>query len=456
MNKKPYSQVEEQIKSAAQNWEANFDEQAWQQMEKLLDEKDDRKRPVLWWLWLLPILAGVAVMGYLGFKNYGTSAKKLPETGTESSAPKTNKAQAHTSVIETTPLVKPETAKEQNANNPTGSSNPTVHSIAQVPSILKESMVKETSDSDAEKYTVKKKVLEKLNSKSKINISQVNTEAEASYGQEPSLQNQTADNPLSSKPVADAMQEQNIVEGDEENEVKQSTDKTRQPQDSGDTKKPVDDSDTLAQGKKSNSKKGSTNSKFYFSVYTGVEGSGVKFPGLNKFNLRVGLSAGYYVSKQLSLQAGFFTGTKKYIAGKKDYKAKPGTYWSRVDITRVDANCRVLEIPVSLKYDFKAKNNWQAFAGAGLSSFIMKKETYAYDYLYYGMPNHAVASYEGNKHWFSVFRIFGGVEKTFSKTLSWFVQPGIAIPLAGVGEGQIKLFSSEILLGIKFRPQKKN
>ncbi|HMU25366.1 MAG: hypothetical protein JST57_01120, partial [Bacteroidetes bacterium] len=66
MNKKPYSQVEEQIKSAAQNWEANFDEQAWQQMEKLLDEKDDRKRPVLWWLWLLPILAGVAVMGYLG------------------------------------------------------------------------------------------------------------------------------------------------------------------------------------------------------------------------------------------------------------------------------------------------------------------------------------------------------------------------------------------------------
>ena len=111
MNKKPYSQVEEQIKSAAQNWEANFDEQAWQQMEKLLDEKDDRKRPVLWWLWLLPILAGVAVMGYLGFKNYGTSAKKLPVTVTESSAPKTNKAQAHTSVIETTPLVKPETAK---------------------------------------------------------------------------------------------------------------------------------------------------------------------------------------------------------------------------------------------------------------------------------------------------------------------------------------------------------
>ena len=72
------------------------------------------------------------------------------------------------------------------------------------------------------------------------------------------------------------------------------------------------------------------------------------------------------------------------------------------------------------------------------------------------MPNHALASYEGNKHWFSVFKIFGGVEKTFSNSLSWFVQPGIAIPLAGVGEGQIKLFSSEILLGIKLRPQKKN
>ena len=41
MNKKPYNQVEEKIKTAAQNWEPIFDEQAWTQMEKLLNETDD-------------------------------------------------------------------------------------------------------------------------------------------------------------------------------------------------------------------------------------------------------------------------------------------------------------------------------------------------------------------------------------------------------------------------------
>ncbi|MGB3235459.1 MAG: hypothetical protein WBA94_06285, partial [Ferruginibacter sp.] len=197
-------------------------------------------------------------------------------------------------------------------------------------------------------------------------------------------------------------------------------------------------------------------SKFYFSLLSGAEGSGVKFPGLNKFSLRAGFSAGYYLSKRVSIQAGFFKGTKKYIAGKKDYKAKPGSYWGTVDIKRVDANCLVYEIPVSVRYDFSTKNNWQIFAGTGISSFIMKKEEYAYDYIYYNTLHHAKASYNGNKHLFSVLRIDVGVERKFKSNFSIFVQPGLAIPMAGVGEGQIKLFSSEILIGLKFKPQKKN
>ncbi|MGB4884007.1 MAG: hypothetical protein WBP01_03135, partial [Ferruginibacter sp.] len=70
--------------------------------------------------------------------------------------------------------------------------------------------------------------------------------------------------------------------------------------------------------------------------------------------------------------------------------------------------------------------------------------------------HHAKASYNGNKHLFSVLRVVGGVERKFKSNFSIFVQPGLAIPMAGVGEGQIKLFSSEILIGLKFRPQKKN
>jgi len=70
----------------------------------------------------------------------------------------------------------------------------------------------------------------------------------------------------------------------------------------------------------------------------------------------------------------------------------------------------------------------------------MDKEDYAYDYIYYNTPHHGKASYTGNRHWFSVLRIYGGMEKKISQTISVGIQPGLAIPLGGVGEGQIKLF----------------
>ena len=75
MNKKPYNQVEEKIKTAAQNWEPIFDEQAWTQMEKLLNETDDHKRPFVWWFWLLPLTIGIATVGYFYFKKGSTSTK---------------------------------------------------------------------------------------------------------------------------------------------------------------------------------------------------------------------------------------------------------------------------------------------------------------------------------------------------------------------------------------------
>ena len=459
MNKKPYNQVEEKIKTAAQNWEPIFDEQAWTQMEKLLNETDDHKRPFVWWFWLLPLTIGIATVGYFYFKKGSTSTKAYRQMITAISTDTNKNLNANVAqplldsfsdatvkdAIPSTNIV----STESNVKNKIFAINQKERTIKlQANSANKESIgnIRLTnSDNNYSKSTHSKKVKEKLNT-SITNAGTENTENkdlqnyedEESFNAASENYQKTANNNLPKE------------------EPQSGTDSAHKKRELTIDSISINKNDSLPISKKETPAPKTKASKFYFSLLSGAEGSGVKFPGLNKFSFRAGFSAGYYLSKRVSIQAGFFKGTKKYIAGKKDYKAKPGSYWGTVDIKRVDANCLVYEIPVSVRYDFSTKNNWQIFAGTGISSFIMKKEEYAYDYIYYNTLHHAKASYNGNKHLFSVLRIDVGVERKFKSNFSIFVQPGLAIPMAGVGEGQIKLFSSEILIGLKFKPQKKN
>src|SRR6478672_4962358 len=71
MNKKPFNEIEEQMKHSAEGWEPSFDEQSWQHMEKMLDAQDDRRRPIAWWIWLLPVLLGIGVGGYFLVRKNG-------------------------------------------------------------------------------------------------------------------------------------------------------------------------------------------------------------------------------------------------------------------------------------------------------------------------------------------------------------------------------------------------
>ena len=459
MNKKPYNQVEEKIKTAAQNWEPIFDEQAWTQMEKLLNETDDHKRPFVWWFWLLPLTIGIATVGYFYFKKGSTSTKAYRQMITAISTDTNKNLNANVAqplldsfsdatvkdAIPSTNIV----STESNVKNKIVAINQKERTIKlQANSANKESIgnIRLTnSDNNYSKSTHSKKVKEKLNT-SITNAGTENTENK-------DLQNYEDEESFN---AASENYQKTAHNNLPKEEPQSGTDSAHKQRELTIDSIRIYENDSLPISKKETPAPKTKASKFYFSLLSGAEGSGVKFPGLNKFSFRAGFSAGYYLSKRVSIQAGFFKGTKKYIAGKKDYKAKPGSYWGTVDIKRVDANCLVYEIPVSVRYDFSTKNNWQIFAGTGISSFIMKKEEYAYDYIYYNTLHHAKASYNGNKHLFSVLRVVGGVERKFKSNFSIFVQPGLAIPMSGVGEGQIKLFSSEILIGLKFRPQKKN
>jgi hypothetical protein len=185
-----------------------------------------------------------------------------------------------------------------------------------------------------------------------------------------------------------------------------------------------------------------------FSAGPDISSVGIDNPG--KWNFQYGIGVIYAVSKRLSIRTGFFAGRKRYSADSTEYHAN----YYPPKLERIDANCLVYEIPVNLVYNFSAakKNNW--FIAGGLSSYLMKKETY--DYFYknaWGQSQYYSHTYNNeNSHIFSVINISGGYQHHFTDRLSIMAEPYVRIPLSGIGSGRVKLNSGGVLFSIGFKP----
>ena len=173
-----------------------------------------------------------------------------------------------------------------------------------------------------------------------------------------------------------------------------------------------------------------------------------------KTTLVYGAGIGYTLNR-FAIRAGIFASKKIYWASPDDYTLSR-TPPPSVKFEGADANCDVVEIPVKLSYSFidKDKSSW--FAGAGLSSYIMKKESYVFTYK---TPSGTIPyPYEAkneNKHYFSILNLSAGYTRRISNTVSLTAEPYVDIPMVGIGVGKVHLNSAGILFSVGVKPFKK-
>ncbi|MGZ8559645.1 MAG: hypothetical protein ACXWWC_14985, partial [Chitinophagaceae bacterium] len=189
-----------------------------------------------------------------------------------------------------------------------------------------------------------------------------------------------------------------------------------------------------------------------FSLGPDISSVGTGKPG--KLTMQYGVGISYAVSKKFTIRTGFFAGSKLYTADSADYDP-PANFWNYYpNLQKIDANCFIYEIPLSLVYNFNAqkKHNW--FISGGLSSYLMKKEAYTYSYKNaWGQPQSYKKTYHNeNTHLFSVINISGGYQHRFTNSFSIMAEPYIKIPASGIGFGNVKLNSSGILFTAGFKP----
>jgi hypothetical protein len=190
--------------------------------------------------------------------------------------------------------------------------------------------------------------------------------------------------------------------------------------------------------------------KFSLSFSAGPDISSIGIDNPGKWTLQYGIGFSYALSKRLSIRTGFFAGHKIYTADSTEYHSR----YYPPKLQRIEANCLVYEIPVSLIYNFsgRKKHNW--FVAGGLSSYLMKKETYDYYYknAWGQMQNYSHIYKNENSHILSVINISGGYQYHFTDRLSLMAEPYVRIPVSGVGSGKVKLNSGGVLFSLGFKP----
>lgn len=194
---------------------------------------------------------------------------------------------------------------------------------------------------------------------------------------------------------------------------------------------------------------------FSFFVSAGPDVSKAQNSKTGKVTMSWGLGVAYTLNR-FTLKTGVFSANKIYWAGPDDYKLSY-TPPPNLKFMGADANCRVIEVPVKLSYNFAVKNKSNWFAGAGLSSYLMKREDYLYEYKssagnsYY----HSYETKNENKHYFSVLNFSGGYTYQLSKTISISGEPYVEVPLTGIGVGKVHLNSGGILFTVGVSPFRK-
>jgi hypothetical protein len=159
----------------------------------------------------------------------------------------------------------------------------------------------------------------------------------------------------------------------------------------------------------------------------------------------------YRLSNRLSIQSGVIRSMKLYNALPSQYEWN--SYWIMPSpLKDIDATCKMLDIPLNIRYDISQKSNSRWFIGAGFTSYIMLKEEYRYNYENPTDPNIRRRSWEGKTgtYPFSVLNLSAGYERQVFRRLTFQAEPFFKAPLGKVGYGKVRLATAGVFFSVKY------
>ncbi|HUZ61641.1 MAG TPA: hypothetical protein VMU83_22885 [Hanamia sp.] len=425
------------MKDAADHYHPAYDDNAWEKMEQLLDQhlpQKKKRRKIIFFL--LPMLLAGGLIFYIVAENGGKGAPPAQEVTSIK-----GKAEKSISV----PLPSNTSSEEPKINQ---LSSGRKENLSQIPHINSQ---KNTTGVTGINSTYP---IEKNKKENNLNNNNVTPQDETIMNQGDAAHDYDKNNSAVELPsTSSSVSSSNLKDISNQKENKQDTllniPVVKEPENIVKTEK----------GQKTPTKKETKRSKNNFtknlgiSVSAGPDISGVQLDNPGRIAINLGLGVSYAVSPLFTLRTGFYATKKIYSVGPDNYQATAGT-GNYYYLENIDANCFIYSIPVNINYNFKKVKNHNWFLSTGLSSYLMKRESYEY---YYKYPSGQTDTkdwtiHNQNQNFLSILNLSGGYQYFFNNRISVMAEPYINLPLSGVGAGKVKLKSGGILFTLTVKP----
>ncbi len=224
----------------------------------------------------------------------------------------------------------------------------------------------------------------------------------------------------------------------------QDTDKTNQPVLNSISEK----NNTAADNKKAAVKqvtKSDNSHYFYVGLSAAPDVSFIHLQKTSTLGTGIGLVVGYHLNKNISIESGALIEKKYYYTNGEYFNTSKVPYFVANNIHPISAtgNCNMIEIPLNLKYTFKANGKNNFYAVGGVSSYLMGHENYTFNYNDWGTPQQSTWGYNNKSNYlFSVLNLGVGYERKLGTKTNLRIEPYFKLPLTGFGTGSLKIASS--------------
>jgi hypothetical protein len=430
----PIDNLDNKIREAASHLEPAYNEKAWEKMEKLLDEHlpqtKRRDRKLFWIFFILFLAAGSFIL-------FNQTGKKRDTLNKENTSQKSN-VNRNENAISSKHLSKNKTTTQIDSSK----INRQVIKISKSNSFKNNNTKSIAANNRAIDNNNTREKFKKDNGFTAVTITpdpgdkmQENSKAEENDNliKDPTVNAQKTPE-MHNLPVAPQVSETDSMGTNRKDTlvVKESPVKFENTSD----------------------KKNKFSNSFFIAFSAGPDVSAVTIDEIGKINFSYGVGIGYSFAKKWDVRTGFYIEKKVYNAKPSSYDPPERFWYNFPDLKSIEANCKVYAVPVIVDYNFSENSKSLWFGGVGLASYFMKKEVYDYNSKSpSGQSSYSTYSIKDkNKHYFSIVRFSAGYEKKLSDHISFITEPYIAVPLAGVGYGKVKLYSSGVLLTLKVKP----
>lgn len=155
-----------------------------------------------------------------------------------------------------------------------------------------------------------------------------------------------------------------------------------------------------------------------------------------------GIFAEYRLAGKYSLGLGANFIRNQYRAGAGEYMPEYGFWTGGIAPASTEGMCDIIELPLQVSFFTRGYHQNGLFFNAGITSYIMLRESYYYHYDTYDPDQlRRWATDETTQYWFGLAQFSMGYHKMLGSKTSLQFSPYLQVPLSGVGHGHVRLYS---------------